>query len=639
MRQMFFMDAASSLDALVARAQEEPFDLTLDDVRIVEAAASSGEIFSPQLLPYKEWIATNPVNEEDERGLFEAGSLHMVDEDTFHKMLSTASDSEFSLDGIPVDANGHPIDLSERQVVESPDEVPQEGILGVREDPDGYAIVEVDLHEYKNRLGHKVSDLVIVLPRSIDGVPVVRIASSAFRPRLVNGVGVRLVVIPDSVAHIRRDALSPLAVENVFISRSVQVIEPQEFSAKTATVRAEHIAFHVDPRNPAFASRDGSLYSRDGKELLFQAYPYGQELVLPEGLERIMTGAFVTKTPGPEVVRCPSTLSRVDSKPTPDRLWDPETLWVCPVDSPQWRMLNTVRPITISPNFVRDDEGFYYDIDEAGEACLVRSPRAYGRLVLPTEVAGHPLTSVREAALPKRLTGLVVPPCVRSIGKNNLCTGLEELVLPDGIEEIGEASFRSRKLPGITRLPASLKGIGRGCFEGALCRFEACGATVQVSVNQQVSCFRSAAEVAEMQAAAASGADPHAADGLVPGVPFDFAAYDEYLTSGHHVPDRLGAILLRLQTPCQMSEAKRDELVAWLRRDEGKVLERIGRIGDPQLLDQLCAAGFITEQTIDEQAEILRRLHKTDAVLFLMDYRQKHFGAAQQESVHSRFAL
>ena len=46
MRQMFFMDAASSLDALVARAQEEPFDLTLDDVRIVEAAASSGEIFS-----------------------------------------------------------------------------------------------------------------------------------------------------------------------------------------------------------------------------------------------------------------------------------------------------------------------------------------------------------------------------------------------------------------------------------------------------------------------------------------------------------------------------------------------------------------------------------------------------------------
>ena len=72
MRQVFFMDAASSLDALVTRAQEEPFDLTLDDVRIVEAAASSGEIFSPPLLPYKEWIATNPVNEEDERGLFEA---------------------------------------------------------------------------------------------------------------------------------------------------------------------------------------------------------------------------------------------------------------------------------------------------------------------------------------------------------------------------------------------------------------------------------------------------------------------------------------------------------------------------------------------------------------------------------------
>ena len=68
-------------------------------------------------------------------------------------------------------------------------------------------------------------------------------------------------------------------------------------------------------------------------------------------------------------------------------------------------------------------------------------------------------------------------------------------------------------------------------------------------------------------------------------------------------------------------------------------MERIGRIGDPQLLDRLCEMEFITEETIDRQAEALRRLHRTDAVLCLMDYRQKHFGAAKQESVRSRFAL
>lgn len=620
MRQMFFMDATTPLETLVAFAQENPIDLSLDDVRVIDNMVPSGEIFSPQLLPYKEWIATAPVAEEDERGLFEAGALHMVDDDTFQELLDSASSSEFSLEGYAVDANGHPIDPSkQRAVAASPDEVPQDGIIGVRDDPDGWAIVEVDLHEYKNRLGRKVTDLVVVLPRSIDGRPVVRLGGGAFRARLVNGVGVRLVVTPDSVAHIRRDAFAPLAVEDVFISRSVQVVEPQEFNAKTATVRAEHISFHVDPRNPAYASHGGSLYTRDGTELLFQAFPYPEELTLPDGLERIDAGAFVRNTPGPAIVRCPGTLSRVDSKPTPDRLWNPETLWVCADGSKLSRTLNSMRPLTLSPRFVRADGGFYYDVTEAGEAVLARSPREWGRLELPSEVQGHPVAGVREGALPKRLEGLVVPPTVRFIGPNNICTGLVELVLPDGIQEIGEASFRSRKLAGVVRLPASLKSIGPGCFEGALCLLEACGATVQVSVNQQVSCFL-----------ATPGED---------GVPFDFAAYDEYLTSGHHVPDRLGAILLRMQNPYRMGERAKADILAWLRRNEEAAMERVGRIGDPRLLDHLCELGFITEETIDRQAEMLRRLHRTDAVLFLMDYRQKHFGAARQESVHSRFAL
>lgn len=626
MQQMFFMDATTPVDALIRWAQENPIDLSLDDVRMAGTPASSGEIFSPQLLPYDEWVATTPVAEEDERGLFEAGALHMVDDETFKELLSSAS--QYSVEGVLVDANGHPIDPNAQRVAaSSPDEVPQDGIIGVRLDPDGYAIVDVNLHEYKNRLGEKVENLVIILPQSIDGIPVVRLAGSAFSARLVNGIGVRLVVTPDSVAHIRRDAFAPLAVNDIFISRSVQVIEPQEFNAKTATVRADHISFHVDPRNPAFASHEGSLYTRDGKELMFQAFPYPQELVLPEGLERVAAGAFVRNTPGPEIVRCPSSLSRVDSKPTPDRLWNPETMWVCADGSDIERMLNSRRPITLSPRFVRDDEGFFYDITPEGEAHLARSPRACGRVALPESVEGHPLVHIREGALPKRLTGLVIPPSVRSIGPNNLCTGLEELVLPDGIREIDESNFRSRKLAGTVRIPTSLVNIGRGCFENALCRFEACGVTVQVSPNLQLSCF------------IGDAGDPVPGDPEHDGIPFDFAAYDEYLTSNHHVPDRLGAILLRVQNPYRMSAQAQSSLLAWLRQNEEKAMERIGRIGDPQLLDRLCEMGFITEETIDRQAEALRRLHRTDAVLFLMDYRQKHFGAAKQESVRSRFAL
>lgn len=616
---MLFMDADTPVEELIAQAEACPVDLALEDVRLVKAPlAASDEVYSPQLLPYKEWVATRPVGEEGERGLFEAGALNVLDEDVRNAAIYETS-SRFAFEG--VDDNGHPIveTTSLAADPDNPGSVSLSGIVGVRQDSDGFAIVEVDLHEYKNRLGSKVSDLVVVLPRSIGGIPVVRISGGAFRARLVNGIGVRLVVTPEGTLDIGRDAFAPLAVSNVRISRNVRQIEPQEFNAKTATVRASSISFSVDPRNRRFESRGGSLYSKDGKTLLFQAFPYERELALPEGLEMVAQGAFVRNTPGPEIVLCPSTLERVDSKPSPDRLWDPDTLWVCEEGSRLHETLSARYPLTLTPDYVRSEEGFYYDVVASGEAHLARSPRSCGRVVLPRSVEGHALTRIREGALPKRLTGLVIPDTVRTVEKNNLCTGLEELVLPDGIAEIGESCFRSRKIAGTLRIPRSLARIGRGCFEAALCHFDACDVTVRISPNLQLSAFTGEPD-----------------DN---GVPFDFAAYDEYLVSSHHVPDRTEAILLRLQSPYKMSETAKESLVSWLRSNEEKAIERIGRIGDPRLLDALCEAGFITEETIDRQAEMLRQAHKTDGVLFLMSYRQKHFGAAAKQTSHDRFAL
>lgn len=616
---MLFMDAETPLDELIARAKAQPVDLELDDVHLVKAPlAASDEVYSPQLLPYKEWVATRPVGEEGERGLFEAGALNVLDEAVRNAAIYETS-SRFAFEG--VDDNGHPIveTTSLAADPDDPESVSLTGLIGVRQDSDGFAIVEVDLHEYKNRLGRKVSDLVVVLPRSIGGIPVVRISGGAFRARLVNGIGVRLVVTPEGALDIGRDAFAPLAVECVHIARNVRQVEPQEFNAKTATVRAESIAFDVDADNAFFESRDGSLYSKDGTTLLFQAFPYDRELALPEGLVRIAQGAFVRNTPGPEIVRCPATLERVDAKPSPDRLWDPDTLWVCEENSRLHATLTARYPLTLTPNFVRSEEGFYYDLTANGEAHLARSPRSCERVILPRTVGGRPLTRIREGALPKRLVALVVPDTVRAIDRNNLCTGLEELVLPDGIEEVGESCFRSRKIAGTLRIPRSLSHIGRGCFEAALCHFESCGATVQVSPNLQLSAFTGAPED--------------------DGVPFDFAAYDAYLTSSHHVPDRLGAILLRLQCPYRMEPRAREALVDWLRANEDKAVERIGRIGDPRLLDALCEAGFIDEESIDRQAEMLRLAHKTDGVLFLMDYRRRHFGAAAKQTARDRFAL
>ena len=119
--QVFFMDATlPSLDALVTLGPGRALrPVARRRAHRRGAPASSGEIFSPQLLPYEEWVATNSRgNEEDERGLFEAGALHMVDEDTFHRSCSPPRRTlSLSLDGVPVDANGHPIDPSAQRVV------------------------------------------------------------------------------------------------------------------------------------------------------------------------------------------------------------------------------------------------------------------------------------------------------------------------------------------------------------------------------------------------------------------------------------------------------------------------------------------------------------------------------------------
>ena len=117
-----------------------------------------------------------------------------------------------------------------------------------------------------------------------------------------------------------------------------------------------------------------------------------------------------------------------------------------------------------------------------------------------------------------------------------MATGLTELYLPEGIEKIGESTFRSRALDGVVSIPKSLTDIGRGCFENALVRFEACGTTVQISPRLEASCFVGKAPV-NPETGTYTG-------GEYDGIPFDFAAYDAYLLSNNHVPDRMQAVCL-----------------------------------------------------------------------------------------------
>ena len=95
-------------------------------------------------------------------------------------------------------------------------------------------------------------------------------------------------------------------------------------------------------------------------------------------------------------------------------------------------------------------------------------------------------------------------------------------MLSEGLEAIGAHCFWSRKLDGPVVVPASVRSVGEGCFEYAVCRLARVGAVVHVSANQLSSCWL------------ADAAD---------GVPFDFARYDEMLRQGESLPDGLGALL------------------------------------------------------------------------------------------------
>ncbi len=89
-------------------------------------------------------------------------------------------------------------------------------------------------------------------------------------------------------------------VEEIVIGKSVQHIDETAFFNMKRLQRVS-----VDPENPAYADRDGVLYSKDGKLLLL--YPacyrqtsdsagnvtYPNSYAVPEGVERIATFAFL----------------------------------------------------------------------------------------------------------------------------------------------------------------------------------------------------------------------------------------------------------------------------------------------------------------------------------------------------------
>lgn len=246
----------------------------------------------------------------------------------------------------------------------------------VREDGDGYALSAVHLSVLAEH-GLPADNLVVVVPSSIGGRPVVRIASEAFARRFTSGVRVRLLVVPDSVEVVGAQAFGSVCAETIYLGRNVRTYDPAPLDMALPSPRLEARRYQVHPQNETFFVQDGSLLerlrgafgegaacgsgavcqggasesvavcapcAREGKEasaedseaalasaasprtavpsrLLFVEAPYDEEVALPAGVRIMAAAAFAKGCPPPRVLDAPLSLERVDGSVPPETLW------------------------------------------------------------------------------------------------------------------------------------------------------------------------------------------------------------------------------------------------------------------------------------------------------------------------------
>lgn len=539
----------------------------------------------------------------------------------------------------------------------------------VRRDGEGWALSAVHLGKLAEH-GLRADNLVVVVPASIDGMPVTRVASEAFSRRFTSGAQVRLLIVPDTVEVIGPQAFNAVCAEVVHLGARVRVFEPAPLDMALPNPRLDQRRYEVSDANERFFVCEGCLQeclADQGEEpesvgtvpapsrLLFAQAPYDERLVIPEGVRVMGSAALAKGCPPPRVIDVPDSLERVDGTVAPETLWrasDPAALasvvarcggritdfqaveenscWYGFADGEAHLVAGPPAPDSPSRQFssaaharLRGAATVSAREAAANAASALAAPAAASdRLALPREVNGCPLTVVAERALIAAPATLSIPDTVREVRDGNACKGTRKLMLSEGLRVIGAHCFCSRSLVGPVLIPASVASIGEGSFEYAVVRLAAADAVVHITSDQLMSCFLEDAP---------------------DGIPFDFARYDDQLLAGRGLPDHVDALLHRLAAPFRLEPAMRDRIVDTLRERADEVIPSVAREGDIALVRALAEAGFLDDAALfDRQIERLRASNRTDCVLYLMNWQHARTGAVPATAptrARDRFAL
>ena len=139
-------------------------------------------------------------------------------------------------------------------------------------------------------------------------------------------------------------------------------------------------------------------------------------------------------------------------------------------ESANWSFDETTGVLTISgkgdmyTNYVPYDQWGYYQYKDEITEVIVEEGITY-----ISECAFGPFdpnfTRYQDPPIYSKLTKLTLPSTVKSIGKFAFYkTALKSVILPEGLEEIGDAAFSHTSLSGSLNLPKSLNSIGERAF-------------------------------------------------------------------------------------------------------------------------------------------------------------------------------
>lgn len=514
---------------------------------------------------------------------------------------------------------------------------------------ESYSLLAADLHSCARDAGLPSSGLVLRLPSSIDGLPLRRISSAAFRSWLSYGISIRLLILPEGMEEISDEALSPLCFERCHIPSTLKRFGARNVRWNKLTCYPREVRYSASSGNKRFTAKDGSLFSKDETLLIAQRYPYEGTVTLPQKTSAIRADAFMHTPTPPKTILCP------DSLKTTEDLVDKFAVWACRQDGELARNIRERNGYTISKEGCEKDGIVYDKTDKSASLVLCRPERTEAKI--PDTIDSSTVRVIGKNSLTSAIGTLVLPTYTRIVEDGNVPTIRGKLVLNEGLEHIGARCFTQPPSEEPVRVPRSVQSIGNGSFSGAVLSFDAIGSVVSIPKGSH-SLFESCRYVrnecgelvygstcAEGGASSASrrldtsgaSAGPLPDDEAI--VPFDMKAYDDMLASGRFVRNKTMALVRRFESDVTLPQTYARTFSQMLRSDSDATLELVASANDAQrIIERLAQTEFYEDGLAEKQCELLRVHRKTKALHALMNLIAQR-SAKQPAKPSARFSF